>query len=129
MAKVYPLIVEGFFYGDDTERYLVGIYDNLDDAIQAQDDYVELLKKENVHPGASDKNIRSLYTKVLEVEEAYMSRGYIIKHDGMDYELILFEEETPGDDERKLLGSIKLTKKTAKDLGQKLIDISKELVI
>ena len=58
-----------------------------------------------------------------------MSKGYIIKHDGMDYELILFEEETPEDDERKLLGGIKLTKKTAKDLGQKLIDISKELVI
>jgi len=56
-----------------------------------------------------------------------MSKGYIIKHDGMDYELILFEEETPEDDERKLLGSIKLTKKTAKDLGQKLMDISKEI--
>ena len=58
-----------------------------------------------------------------------MSRGYIIKHDGMNYELILFEEETSGDDERRQLGSIKLTKKTAKDLGQKLIDISKELAI
>ena len=58
-----------------------------------------------------------------------MSKGYTVRYDGKNYELIIFEEETPGGDERNILGSIKLTKKTAKDLGQKLLDISKELAI
>lgn len=55
-----------------------------------------------------------------------MSKGYVINFDGKNYELMIFEELSADGSEREVLASLHLTKKTARDLGQKLLDISKD---
>lgn len=88
MAKLHALVAEGYFENYGSENYLIGIYDDLDKLNKAQDDYVELIKKENFCPGKSDENIRSWYTKVLEVELNETHPLSKTESQWTDYELI-----------------------------------------